>query len=280
MQTFFDNFTGYASVYTAVTTLFCIASILTSLEFLAIRNEFKDSGVFSWKVFSCRHAWLNSGMSGSGINKVFGFSGSVIINVVRMGCCILLPLPFMADPLLKALLLGVVAVLSLLFLFRNTVGNDGADQMGMIVCVTLLIAYLANDPFIYKAGLVFMASQSILAYVISGVAKACSAKWRNGIAVFQIMNTRGYGNPRIAASLSKAPRWVNLLACWSIILPESFFFLSVLQPQPYLPIFLTWGLLFHVYNAVVMGLNNFFWAFITTYPAIIYLSWLIAGSAA
>ena len=31
-----------------------------------------------------------------------------------------------------------------------------------------------------------------------------------------------------------------------------------------------WGVAFHVMNAVVMGLNSFFWSFAATYPAVIF----------
>ena len=37
------------------------------------------------------------------------------------------------------------------------------------------------------------------------------------------------------------------------------------------------GLLFHMFNAFVMGLNKFFWAFLSTYPAILYCNYQIEG---
>jgi hypothetical protein len=35
-------------------------------------------------------------------------------------------------------------------------------------------------------------------------------------------------------------------------------------------VFAVLGILFHVANAVIMGLNTFVWAFVETYPAILF----------
>lgn len=39
---------------------------------------------------------------------------------------------------------------------------------------------------------------------------------------------------------------------------------------PFRTSFFAWGLLFHLANALVMGLNSFIWAFVATYPAILF----------
>ena len=36
-------------------------------------------------------------------------------------------------------------------------------------------------------------------------------------------------------------------------------------------LFLAWGVVFHIANAFTMGLNTFFWSFLATYPALLYL---------
>jgi hypothetical protein len=37
------------------------------------------------------------------------------------------------------------------------------------------------------------------------------------------------------------------------------------------------GALFHLLNAFMMGLNKFFWAFVSTYPALIYCHYLVSN---
>jgi hypothetical protein len=47
--------------------------------------------------------------------------------------------------------------------------------------------------------------------------------------------------------------------------------------MPWRLLFLGWGVAFHLGCAVVMGLNNFLWAFIATYPALLFAAdWLAA----
>jgi hypothetical protein len=169
----------------------------------------------------------------------------------------------------------VVALSSLILSFRNIAGNDGSDQMNSVICIALFAAYISADAFIMRAALVFIASQSVLAYVVAGVAKMFSPKWRNGLAVYQIMNTQTYGHEGVARYLAKTPKAFNCLLCWNVMLFESLFFLVLFVPAPYFVVFLVWGVAFHIYNAGTMGLNNFLWAFVSTYPAITFLNQLI-----
>jgi hypothetical protein len=83
---------------------------------------------------------------------------------------------------------------------------------------------------------------------------------------------------RLLESTADAPKTINYFLCWTIILVESLFFLFVFIPAPYFLVFLLWGIAFHIYNAGAMGLNNFLWAFIGTYPAIIFVNQLITQS--
>jgi hypothetical protein len=42
-------------------------------------------------------------------------------------------------------------------------------------------------------------------------------------------------------------------------------------------VFAVIGLLFHVLSAMTMGLNTFVWAFVATYPAILFCSFSLRG---
>jgi hypothetical protein len=159
--------------------------------------------------------------------------------------------------------------------YRNIVGSDGSDQMNTIIYIPLLIAYFFDDPFTSKLCLIFIAAQSIISYVIAGVAKLISTKWRSGVAIPQIMNTRSYGHPGIAEYLFKSSQPFKYVLSWFVMLFETFFFLVVFLPYPFFFIFLIGGLLFHIYNGIMMGLNNFFWSFTATYPAIIFTNVLL-----
>lgn len=252
-------------VYACIIRLYCIYLFLTSLEYIYLLPQFSDGGIFSWKIMKLS---IHPRIVKTGVGFLFNKTGISIIILTRLVISIYLfaaPLqPFTVYPV------TILVATSLLLALRNAIGNDGTDQMSMIIGVTLLITFSSGDPTIASIGLYFIAAQSILAYVIAGIAKLLSPKWRSGLAVFQIMNTETYGYEKIATFLQRSSPLVSKLLSWNIMLFESSYFLVVLLPYPYFGVLMIWGILFHLFNAFVMGLNHFFWVFLATYPAIIY----------
>jgi hypothetical protein len=214
----------------------------------------KHSRLFSWAGF------------------LFHYRGFLILQVLRLlGCVVLVLLALSGDPLNLPSIL-IVFGCSLLLSFRDLVGTDGSDQMSLTILGGLVISAATSDPFLQSAGLIFIGVQSVLSYIVSGVAKALSPKWRSGLAVAQIMNTRTYGMEHIGNLLNRLPSLINIMLCWVVILTESLFFLVLFIPWPWACLLLLWGALFHVVNAYIMGLNTFLWSFVATYPSMIYLN--------
>jgi hypothetical protein len=85
------------------------------------------------------------------------------------------------------------------------------------------------------------------------------------------MATVIYGNAKLHSILQDRPRLAQL-SCWAVIVFECGFPLAVLLGSPYLEAFFSAGLAFHALTALVMGLNSFFFAFVATYPCVVYLS--------
>ncbi|HEY6033401.1 MAG TPA: hypothetical protein VIV58_04055, partial [Kofleriaceae bacterium] len=56
----------------------------------------------------------------------------------------------------------------------------------------------------------------------------------------------------------------------AMVITEAAFPLALLGPWWLVLAFFAWGVVFHVANAVLMGLNSFLWAFVATYPAIAF----------
>ena len=272
-MTFTANWHDLSFVYTALIRLFSVYLLITSLEYARIIREFSGNGLFSWKI-------LRTGIPPRILplcpGFLFGPAGVFGMMLARIACSIAL---FIA-PLTPYTVfwVAVIAIIALLLALRNSIGNDGSDQMAMIVSISLLLSFAAHDPKIASLGLYFMAAQAILAYGIAGLAKLLSRKWRSGLAVFQVMNMETFGNERLARWLHGSRPWVSRLLAWHILLFETFFFLVLFLPQPWCYILLAWGLLFHLFNAVVMGLNRFFWVFLATYPAILYVNAMLHPS--
>jgi hypothetical protein len=85
------------------------------------------------------------------------------------------------------------------------------------------------------------------------------------------VNTASYGSPEAGALLGKYP-WLGRLATWSTLVFELGFVLVFVVPPPLVVVPLALGVMFHAGIAAVMGLNNFVWAFTSTYPAVLFVS--------
>jgi hypothetical protein len=130
------------------------------------------------------------------------------------------------------------------------------------------------SPGVQTAAIGFIAAQACLAYFIAGIAKVVSPAWRSGSAVAAIMESETWGRSAVGAWLGANPRSSRLMA-WIVIAAECSFPVVFVSPPWLAAVILGWGLLFHLFCALTMGLNTFLWAFGATYPAIWYVRSLL-----
>lgn len=147
----------------------------------------------------------------------------------------------------------------------------GSDSMFFQVQLGLLVASLGFlHPALPKLGLGWIAAQSVLSYLLAGIAKLRNPRWRNGEALRSLLQSEGpYVLWQHARSVAKVPLLCAMLA-WSLVAFELFFPLVLILPEDARLILLSLGFTFHVLNAVVLGLNRFIWAWGATYPALLY----------
>lgn len=246
--------------------------IVGSLELLQLRREFEAGGFYDGRVVrtdlpDMPAAWLEGAIAWAFHPRAFP-----VLAIVRAAAgAVMLIAPIETD--LSGAAVWTAFLTTLLVHLRCQYGLDGSDQMLLIVLGSLSIAAIA--PNIAPLCLIFVAMQSVLAYATAGVAKAVSPKWRSWRAMAWIMNSETYGARWIARTLLDHPVLATALG-WSVLLAECSFPLAILVPG-LLPAYLAWGAAFHAATAAIMGLNVFFWAFIATYPAIIWLTGRIWG---
>jgi hypothetical protein len=177
----------------------------------------------------------------------------------------------LTQSLIAAPCLLVVVGSTLLMNFRSVYGMDGSDQMTTQVYGALAVGVLVGGTVGLQIALFYIAAQCCFSYFTSGLAKAMSPYWRRGGSVYAIFNTRTYGwEP--AARLLRGRRRLNRIIDWSAFGVELAFPVALFVGYPLVLIFLAWGVCFHLVNAIVMGLNSFFWAFVAGYPAVVYVS--------
>jgi hypothetical protein len=159
---------------------------------------------------------------------------------------------------------------SIVMYWRAPIGLDGSDQMSLLMFVAVAISKLfPGDVHVAEASLWFIAIQGCLSYFVAGIAKLISPVWRSGEAVRRVLGTRTYGS-RTSASLVRDREGVCIVLSWSVILFECSFPLALAFGVLGFAVFAVLGIFFHVANAVTMGLNTFIWAFVATYPAILF----------
>jgi hypothetical protein len=169
-----------------------------------------------------------------------------------------------------SLIIWVLVIENLIFTWRRVMGDDGSDQMSALILMTVAICVgPQSSPLLLKIGLWYLAAQCCLAYEAAGVAKLVSPLWRGGEAIPAILSTQSYGSPRIAGIL-KSRRPLSLMLTWTVVIAECAFPLVLVVPWPWNLIFLAWSIAFHLTTAIIMRLNSFLWAFVATYPAILY----------
>lgn len=247
---------------------------IATIEKIADKDSYKKNGIFSWKVFRTIDRNYFEGKKARILNLFMKYPNIIFLQSMVLLCCVMLLILSFSSPL-RLLFLTILLVGLLINNIRLAYGNDGSDQLLGILIICLVLQSLFSQ--IQKAQiaiLIFIAAQSCLAYLTSGWVKIIGAKWTGGSAVYEIFNTRTYGAKQVASYLQSKPNLGKLL-CWGVISFELLFPLVVLLPQPFMLLFIGGGVLFHLLNALIMGLNTFLPAFAATYPALIFCNHLI-----
>jgi hypothetical protein len=254
------------------TVLVMIGVAIGCLEILSQPAQLRPAGFYSWDVLRTLRGWTVRG-------PFAGIAGWLFDTPVVLG---LFGLQLVAAILAilgvgpTAAWIAIALVVNLLFHLRNQHGLDGSDQMQTIVLASLLVLQLSPTPTGQLAALGFIGAQSVLSYFTAGIAKAISPTWRSGAAVAAVLRTASYGGPTSARVLDRHPI-LSKLGCYGTLVFECAMPLLVFVSPEACLVFIAAGVLFHGSIAAMMGLNLFFWSFVSTYPALYLLSHLVSA---
>jgi hypothetical protein len=166
-------------------------------------------------------------------------------------------------------LLGL-AGLSLLVLHRfQGPYNGGSDRMGLLALWCLALSWLAPTSQIQELAFGYLGVQLVLSYFISGGVKIVNPDWRTGRALRDVFQFSAYPVSEDLRRWADRPRAL-LVMSWAVILFELAFPLT-LPSRETLVAGLAVAAAFHLANACLFGLNRFFWTWLATYPAILWL---------
>lgn len=163
-----------------------------------------------------------------------------------------------------------VSNLAILIRWRGAF-NGGSDFMTLVVLTGLLIAQLvshfASPELGWRACFWYITIQSITSYFMSGSVKLLKREWRDGRAMTIFLNAAIHGPLKPNHWLRKP--WVAMISSWSFILWESAAPLALLDARLAM-VFCSIAALFHFLVFWYFGLNRFFWAWLATFPAIVW----------
>lgn len=245
-----------------------VTQIISSLEFLASKDDQRTGGLSDW-TFVRGNFEPAFPRFVKFLDKVSEERAESIIHGVRVaaGLSLFLPGKFRRHRVVaNAFLAGSALALHP----KHFYGSDGSDQLAFLVQSTSALSRIGDDRRRKEAGLQFLAAQSGLAYLTSGAVKLVSRTWRSGEALPAILRTRTYGDRELFVFLRSHPRLSRAAAHGVLAAETAFPLVFVLPLRPALLGVAGMGI-FHLLNARYMGLARFVWAFIATYPAVIYV---------
>lgn len=266
-MTLFSVFNQQLAIF-FVAKLAALAIVIACAEYLIFPRPLQSGGLMSWEVGRLRQPLTVRGQTGKVLSWLLSYPRVLGLIVLRAAIALLIlfgPLTVILNPWIVCLLVLV----SLLLTFRNTFGTDGADQMGDLLFVGLAVVSIVATHLTMNVFLGFLTFQACLAYAMAGFAKAIAPGWRDGTYLVGICGTGTYGNARLRDLLLAKPalsKWLSRM----VILWECSFPLVLLLPLPLALIQLAGGVVFHLVMAYIMGLNDFVWSFLATYPAVLY----------
>jgi hypothetical protein len=245
-----------------------VGLVIKFFELIYVRDEFDKGKAYDWEIVG-KDSVVYKG------NKLFkaiySKKGVVLTCVFGVSSFIFSILFFGFNPLLHKLLLAIFILCNILIYTRHSYGLDGADQMSLLILLTIFLSYVIVSPDNYKLGLYFIAGQLSLSYLISGGAKVISPQWRSGKAIQGILSTYTYGNSFTQQFFVKRDM-VSFVFCWIVMLFEVLFPLLFFCDSNVLIYGLSFGVIFHFMIALTMGLNDFLWSFSAAYPAFYFAS--------
>ncbi len=259
---------GMISLYQAVRAFECLLGlslIIQTLEFLRLQPAQAPGGLWAWSVQRGDVAHASAPLRRL-LDALYAPAAHRSHLLIRLAAAASL----LWGSSLASTLLLFASTLLILIRWRGAF-NGGSDFMSVAVLSGLLLAHLAapwlGPVLAWKAGLGYVAIHAITSYFISGAIKLVSREWRNGSALPYFLDGGLYG-PLPADSAYRRPA-VAIACSWAFILWECAFPFALAGPAVAV-VFCAVAALFHFLVFRYFGLNRFFWAWLASFPAIIY----------
>lgn len=244
--------------------LFGWSLCIQTLEYLRMKQATGPQGLWAWPV---QRLDIPQDLARHALDILFAPNAHQLHLWLRLLAALALIFMGGSFPLLLFLFAGNV----LLLLRWRGAFNGGSDFMTLIVLTGLLIVYAVgvwgDAAFGVRAGLWYICIYAISSYFVSGWVKILRPEWRSGQAMTIFLNGAIYG-PLPDGHLLRRPA-LAFMGSWAFILWECAFPFALVNPAHAL-VFCAIAAGFHFLVFCFFGLNRFFWAWMCSFPAIIW----------
>ena len=255
------------------TSIVGCAIALSSAELLVEFGRLADGDLLGWDVGRYHTKWTMRGWLGKIADLIFDVKHFRVLVVLRFVTGITMAVEATRGPV-GGWILAAAFIETFLIAIRSVFGLDGAFQMNLVTLAGLWVnAVSPVGSAASWAGLWFITVQLGLSYAIAGLTKLGSVEWRNGLAVVGILGTSIYGDLGLFGVVNKR-RTLAVVAAWSVMTFEASFAPMCAFGGRALMAAMLMGVLFHLSNAVFMGLNGFLVSFLAVYP----VAWSLLAS--
>lgn len=246
----------------------------SSLECLIHHKIYRKDQWLSWDLLKgARPFFTSNAWAADGFDLLFRYPNILWLFGLRLGLAA--ALLFSARDVNWhhiVVLVTAITCMGILLGWRNLYSNNGSDQLTNIILIPVCIfSVFISDPWIRTLSIYFIACQSELSYLTSGLFKLINKNWRNGSSLTGVFSTRVWGTPYLKRWLDKRPSLYRYCS-YLVIGGELLLGCSFIFPPDICLFILFAGALFHLTVAIIMGLNTFLWAFTSTYFCIYYIS--------
>jgi hypothetical protein len=241
-----------------------VAIILQTIELLKIKSNYTKSGVWGIKNLENQFAWMPKLL-----RKLlfFFFEDNIFISIliIRFVIAFLMLIHF------NLLSISILLFINLIISIRWSGSfNGGSDYMTQTILVALLITTLSEKNQVIELGVYYIVFNLILSYLRAGISKAINVNWWNGKAMIGFLSNSILKDNRLILLIINN-LVLSIVLSISVILWELFFLLSIAN-FTFASLFIATGIIFHLINTFLFGLNRFFWVWISAYPSLLYFA--------
>lgn len=264
-----ELFTSAESTMRLTLWLVFMAVLHESLGYLAIVRQFRDDGIYAWKLVSShgdrRHMmqylpeWATC---------LTGIHGTILLHVTRISAVALL---VSGQPPLHSVALWVLLFTGIPQHNRTFFLNGSEVFLRVTIAFLALAHAVPGSELLREAGLWFVAGNLLLGYTGNGWAKLREPSWRRGEVLWQTTRDPVFGLDSIHTVAERHPRLIRCLSVVTLTC-QSLFPLALMTGMNGCLVFVAWAFAFHFFNAALFGLNNFVLAFPVGFPALLFVS--------